>query len=518
MNNFLSRTAARRKWGTVATATLVSAGLLALSPAPAGAADGNVSKAYGFSINVSSTAGGKFVGTRTVDGPGTTAVRSIALDPGKKLAATYSVAAPTRTTDLQGAYAGPSARSTARAAYLMSKYGTAKNRITAAALDAAVATLIAPNSKWAFNRSLGVKRLKATGNGGKITTLTKKLLTESTNLSGPYNLSVRASGTDGALTVRFVGKTLAGRPLANRTVDIMVGTDGPFTVKTDSNGRANLALGAQTPGEKTVTATVKGLPDWRLAYFTSRQSNTTRLALAAPRVEATASTRSTVKGDQTLTLSTPSPAVPANFAGRVTINGWGGDRTLTSSLHGPYATAEEAKAAACTASPTYTATATVNEDGTYNLATGASSVGYWTYKVAVAGNAANEPASTCSAPFAAKEAPQLAIARRNATENVGATVPATVTITGLQSTTARTVTVKLFGPFNENANVSCSANRQFKAVNITVRGNGTYKVPGVKLNTAGYYGWSASIPGSALLTADSSPCPPASGAKFRVVS
>ena len=508
---------------TATAAVALGAGLLALPAQADTPTSANSSPAVGWSLNMGASATGRHIGTWNLpySGCGKGNCATVMLDAGKKESALYSLNKIYSTSDLGGAYANPSARTTARISYLMSRYGTTTSATTAAALDEAVLTLMNPHGYWALGHKYGKKRVAATHRADAVTKAARAMLRYSYDQSGPYTLQLSASGQGDGLTVKFRGLTLAGKPLANRAVDLSIvptggGTPTVFTVTTDSSGRATLAVAGQTPGSKDVTATVKSLLPWRLYVAPPKTAGASRLAVASDRVTVTKTITAGVKGDQVLTLTTPSPKVPANFAGSVKVDGWGGDRAMTSELYGPFATSDAAKTAACGGTPVYTATSTVNADGTYPLATGASSVGWWTYKVAIAGNAGNNPAAVCSTPFSAKAAATVTLDRGAWSVKKGSAAGAKVTVSGLPDNSPRTVTVKLYGAYSTTDAVACTNSKVVRTVALKTTGNGTYTVAGKAINTVGYYGWYASLPGGDTWTADATSCPPAGGQKIHV--
>lgn len=506
----------KRKTLTALSLVALTASSLSLAGS-ASAAEGDVSRAVGFNINVGKTVGARYVGVWGIENPSCAPKNcaAVALDPGKTVATTYDLDKVEYTGDMGGKYAGPNARQTSRIAYLMGKHGTTSNAIQAAALDSAVLTILNPKSPWAYNRSMGEKRLRATKQASKIKPVVQSMLKSSLEQSGPYTFKVNATGEGSDLNISVVAKTLAGNPVVNRSVGLLVNGVDSYTLTTNGQGKASLSLSNQTPGTKTVQATLRDVLDWRTFTSTPQASTKTRMVIAGTRVSIVRNASTSVKGNQSLTINGPaSVMVPDTIAGSVAIAGQGGDRAMVTRLYGPYPTSQAATDANCTGTPAYAANSVVNANGSYPLVSGASSAGFWRYYVSVDGNASNNPASTCGPIFAAKSQVTLTVKRERLNEAANGSVKALVTIAGLPNADSRTVTVKLYGPFNGQAGVSCNESKLLRTVTLSVNGDGTYTGPSVLAGSAGWYGWRANVDGSALSTPAGTGCPPTGTATF----
>lgn len=82
-------------------------------------------------------------------------------------------------------------------------------------------------------------------------------------------------------------------------------------------------------------------------------------------------------------------------------------------------------------------------------------------------------------------------------------------INGLPAGYRGTATLRLYGPAAQQSGISCQSDSLFHTQTITVTVDATYTGYDVRLDRAGYYGWSVTLPGSTTSAPVSSGCAPA---------
>lgn len=82
-------------------------------------------------------------------------------------------------------------------------------------------------------------------------------------------------------------------------------------------------------------------------------------------------------------------------------------------------------------------------------------------------------------------------------------------INGLPAGYRGSATLRLYGPAAQQSGISCQSDTLFHTQTITVTVDATYTGYDVRLDRAGYYGWSVTLPGSTTSAPVSSGCAPA---------
>jgi hypothetical protein len=237
----------------------------------------------GFRIDTNDDASGSWLGARKVGRlPGRVVYR---IDPAAR-PRPDGFTGLSRVTEVGGfgrkRAAGP--RATARAAWILSKYGSYHYEIQSAAVDAAVLHLLAGDD-YALNGRAGRARLRLTGQEQRIRRFASIMLRDSARLSGPYELTVQQLGPSAiGDPVQLATQVVAGpsgEPLASVPVSVRVGA-GPWhpAGETDETGRVTFDYLGRTAGPEQVTARVSRVPEHRLLLMQPRRTAASRVAVA----------------------------------------------------------------------------------------------------------------------------------------------------------------------------------------------------------------------------------------------
>lgn len=190
-------------------------------------------------------------------------------------------------------------RATARAAWILSKYGDLRYEIQSAAVDVAVLHLLA-GGDFRLNGSASKARLRETGEAERIKRFAKIMLDDSARRAGPYRLSVgqlgeTAIGDPVQLGVQVVGAR-SGTPLASVPVSIRVGGGAWHSAgETDDAGRVAFDHVGAVAGPHRVTARVGRVPEHHLLLMEPRRQQASRVAVAGRKHVLAAPTTASVK-------------------------------------------------------------------------------------------------------------------------------------------------------------------------------------------------------------------------------
>lgn len=407
---------------------------------------------------------------------------------------------------------GPTKRETARAAWVLSKYGGYRDARQAAAVDAAVLHLLA-GGRWEVGHRRGAARIRATGDAATVRRFANVMLHQSRVSAGRYVAKVWADSADvgGVTAVTVKVKDGRGGPVSGLPVTVTspggtsVPAAGPIDAVTGDDGRAVVRLAAPLAGWRTVTARVGQVPEHRLLVRPPDRKRQAAVARGGVRRTLVVSTRAAVRGPQGLTLRAPAGPLLVGAESRVTatVSGDGTARTATATLHGPYATSS---AATCSGSAAGSVTATVAADGDYSLpAVRPGAGGYYAWGVTVAGTDTSLPAAACSNAVRVQSSTSAGISADAAVTGTGE-VGATGAVSGLPFPAQVTLRGTLFGPYGspeERAADGCS--RSSGSVQRTRTGNGTVHFT-LETLTAGYYAWQVEVPAGELWLGSRSAC------------
>ncbi|MEJ7831435.1 MAG: hypothetical protein WKF79_08640 [Nocardioides sp.] len=482
------------------TGILVASGLTVGTTSPAEAV-GAVERWSGYSIPQSTRASGDWIGAYE-----TGSQRVYYLDP----TARPNTRGFNNGVDRVGNYrakAQPSTRSTARAAWILSKYGDYRLDVQAAAVDASVQHLLS-GSAWRLTDQLGAQRIRQTGNGREVAKFARIMLAESGRHAGRYQIRLDASSTEVAGVVNAVAKVTSGRGRAAVGFPVRFTYGGRSAQAITTNaGVATVRFPAGAAGYHRLTATALKVPEWRLHVRRARKPAETSAAVAGRRTRVSASEQVPIRGAQTLEVSTG--AGTSTVRDRVDsvfrVNGHGGTRAATIRLHGPFVSASSSS---CTPGAAFfAAKVAVDADGTYRfpgpLPRGA---GYYTWSVSVGANELNQPVSGCGGLTTVKSIPTVSATRAKALIAKGETSGVSVRTGGLPNTQPVTATARLFGPFRTKESVRCTDGKLVRRISLTFNGNGTKSTPQVQLTATGWWVWAASLRTGPLSTAAESVC------------
>ncbi len=321
---------------------------------------------------------------------------------------------PRPTRDL-GGRKGPSQRRTARAAWILSKYGGYRDATQAAAVDAAVLHLLA-GRRWEVGGRGGARRVRASGDPATVKRFVRVMLRQSRASAGRYRAVVTPTTADvggvTSVTVRVTdgrGGPVAGLPVRVTSPDGGTSTPaaGPIKAVTGDDGRAVVRLAAPVAGWRTVTARVGKVPEHRLLVRKPRRKRQAAVAEGGVRRTIVASAPAAVRGPQTLDL-TPSPGslvLGAQASVVAAVSGDGAPRAAAAALFGPF---EKASSATCSGASVGSVGATLPGDGSHTLpALRPPGGGYYAWRVEVDGTAISTPATACGAVVKVRGRPTL---------------------------------------------------------------------------------------------------------------
>ncbi|MEJ7831581.1 MAG: hypothetical protein WKF79_01585 [Nocardioides sp.] len=482
--------------GSLAAGVLMATGLTVATSAPAEAAE----RWSGYSIPKTTGAAGGWIGAYK-----TGSQRIYYLEPAARTNTSGFITGIKRVGNYR-AKAKPSTRSTARAAWIVSKYGDYRLRVQAAAVDASVQHLLS-GGPWLLGGPRGAKRIRQSGNGREVVKFARIMLAQSARQAGRYKVQLRAPSTEVGGVVNAVAKVTSGRGRAavGFPVRFKYGERTAQAITTNS-GVATVRFPAGAAGTQRLSATALKLPEWRLHVRKARKATETSVAVAGRRARVAASTQVPIKGTQTLEVSTGAATVTVRdrvnsvFA----VNGQGGARTATVQLHGPFGSASSSS---CATGAFFTARITVDADGVYRvpgpLPRGA---GYYKWSVTVGENELNQSVSGCGGLTTVKAIPAVTSTRTKAVITKGETSATSVRVTGLPNTQPVTATALLYGPFPSKEQVRCTDGKLVRRISLTFNGDDTKTTSPVELNQPGWWVWAASLRAGPLSTAADSVC------------
>ncbi|MCZ4499924.1 MAG: hypothetical protein JWQ74_2477 [Marmoricola sp.] len=508
-----------------ATAVLALAVVLVtvLTGTTAGAAATADAPWSGFGTPVTATAGGAWLGGRTA---GTQVVYR--LDPGTKVLATAGFAAGTWSGTLAGTGTRTvTALDTARAAWILSKYGTYPYDVQSAAVDVAVRHLTFGGT-WALTGTSTKAALAATGRATAIRSFADTMLADSSRYAGPYAVKVTAgpAAPGGQVTVTVtVTATRTGAGIERLPVTLTYPGARPLVLTTAADGSATTSLPAGAIGQHTVTATAGKVPETRLQVRSPTTTRASRVAVAGLKTTVTATAVASVRVIPTSkVIATRSPITTTGSpAGQLTVSGgYASPRTAAATLYGPFDAAADVRC-----DPTRRAASgslSVTGDGTYPLPATLTvpRYGYYVWGTAVAADQYNAATTACGGTTLARVAPGLAVAPGSATATPGSPVHGVITATGLppyaqlatqlgtqlgtQLRALPRAQLRLYGPFATAEDVGCNTTLLLSTVDVALGSSAPTTGPDVRVTRTGYYFWAANLPAGDLHTAAGSSC------------
>jgi hypothetical protein len=404
---------------------------------------------------------------------------------------------------------GASRRSTARAAWVLSKYGGYKDAVQAAAVDAVVYHLLA-GGRWRIGQPRGAARIQHSGDPATVLRFARIMLEQSRNFAGRYRVTVTATSADVGGTIQATVKVTGGHHRPAAGLPVAISAPGAATVHAVSgdDGRAVAILPATQQGWQDVTASVGEVPEHRLYLRGPVKRGQAAAAEGGVRRTVDASALTAVRGPQKMTFqATPENLVVGGQAAvTAAIAGDGSPRPANAALYGPFSSAT---AAVCSGSSVGTTTTTVTGDGSYLLpALTPSAGGFYAWQVTVDGTATNLPVTACGAVTKVRARATTTLLSQ-AAATVGDNVPVQVTVAGLPFPDTVNGSVTLFGPYASDAARQadqCGTIAAPPQSFVRTQGNGTFYSPTVPVTESGYYAWRVSINPGDLWLGSSSPC------------
>lgn len=382
----------------IAAAVVVTATLSAPVVTAAGSAD---PVRTGFRIPADGTAGGYWVGSRSTGGQVV-----YRIDPGKPKIATSGFGARLWRSQLKGL--GPrtvSTRDTARAAWILAKYGTYRYDIQNAAVEIALDQLLYGGA-WSLTGSRTNARLATVPERATVREFAATMLADSSTYAGPYRVALSAGrtmvGSTIPVSVRVTAATTgAGVPLLPLTV---TGPGGTRTLRTDATGRATTSFTATTAGTAGVRVAVTKVPESRLLIRPPSTTGASRVAIAGLKTNLTASTTATVLAVPSLRVSTGLSQILAGTSTRpqIVVGGLpaGYRGTATARLYGPVS--QRAGLTCRESTLRHTQTIPVSANATYQgAALRLDTPGYYGWSVTLSGSNTSVPVASGCAPAGA---------------------------------------------------------------------------------------------------------------------
>ena len=379
------------------------------------------------------------------------------------------------------------AGSTPRAAWVVSKFGSLRDKAQGAAVEIAVHALLSPK-RHGLGKKPTKRRLKAVGGRkGTVARYARLMVADSAKFAGPYRLEVSnggpvSAGQPATLTARVV--SAAGNPVAGVPV-IFTRTDGTkTTVKTDESGSSQQVVTATAAG--MVNATATELPDTALRIMKpavkskKQRKRSSRLVVASPRSgTASADIAVQIKGQPAATVDyTPAKArVAEKFTPTLHVTAGSGPMNVT--LYGPFSSEQTAQCAGV-AGDTKVArqqTVPVAGPGDYPLTdVTVSSSGFYRWSVATPATGDQEPVAWCGTPFAiSRWQPTLTIAQPAETSNLEAfrSFNFAATYKGSYPSGNKGYRVQVSGPFASKGAAVCNGPGAVAQLAGTVAADGT---------------------------------------------
>jgi hypothetical protein len=295
-------------------------------------------------------------------------------------------------------------RATARAAWIVSKYGTYRYDIQSAAVDAALLHLLARH-RWTLGGDLGSRRIRQTDSPAQVRRFARIMIDDSSRRSGPYTVRVRQQnaavvGEPVRLAIH-VAVARNGRPLPFVPVRVRTPEGVANIGETGENGRIGVTYPNPPAGATPIRVTVAKVPETRLRVLTPRRAPASRAVIAGKKGLVHGNGVVYVKARPSVVVTTDDRRIPAGARtrGRFRLTDSAEDwpRSAAVTLFGPFAHAEYAR---CGIRTTRNGQTRVTDAGTYSLPRYTlRKRGYYVWHVRVPGNAVNLPTSDCGGKF-----------------------------------------------------------------------------------------------------------------------
>lgn len=472
---------------------------------------------YGYRIPNNHHASGSWIGGYRVRGR-----KAYEISPYRLPVATGRYGAVHRIGNLNGGHK-PSRSSTARAAWILSFYGQhvtaggAVNRsqkgIEPAAVDAAVLALLYPR-KFGLKKKAARARINHARYSSYIRSYARQMIAASRGHVRPARLVVHAADVRVGGTISLTGRLYGqnGKPWAGRVVHISSPGTKALTRTTDSTGRLSASIAAPRQGMKSIRVWTTKQAQVRLSVRKPKNRRLPMMALAGRWVHLRTIRSVGVKGPQHDTLSPKTRVVAVRkLTAGVKVKIKAASRlpqTVVARVFGPHSK----RPASCAGKPTKTIRLVAHGSGTYTTPpTSLGAPGYYSWRVVLKGNRANDPLTKCGATTQVKATPSISATRTSTTSGTHRQLVAVLHIKGLSSKASlkRTINAhaRLYGPFRTSAAAKvCTDAHLATSAAHAVSGNGTYKVRASGVARSGWYVWRASMPAATFSYGASSAC------------
>lgn len=403
---------------------------------------------------------------------------------------------------------------TRRSAWILSTYGSTRDRTTAAAVDVALHALLS-RGKWRVGTAYTARRTNPTGIGRVIRAYAKTILRQSKHRRGPYRTTLSArrvpTGDQTTLTVRVRNKRGLGPVITSQqrglAVHVTYPGAGSRTVYLNNHGVGRTYFRAAA-GKTRITAHVHRVPD--VALFIRRPVNRAASRVAVAGHHRTLRLRAYGLGvsTQTLTITNTSASVLVGHPLRATysVTGLTGRETVDYAVYGPFTAASS-----CNGTPLITASATIFGNGTRFLPQwNPSRTGYYAWQVSPRGNSTTRPASVCGTAYLTQKHTRTEQSRVGAvhTVKVGHSFGTDIIVSGFDRPEVHTAHTRVYGPFHHKAKTRCTRNRLFRALPTSIRNNKRWNKSTVANSggNTGYYVFQTTLDGGTFMLGSQSRC------------
>jgi hypothetical protein len=357
----------------------------------------------GYRIERTGKAAGGFIGARRWGRHGPILYR---IDPTAATGATtYQKARWVSRLRGPGKRFGADRRATARAAWIVSKYGTFRYDVQSAAVDAALLHLLA-SDRWRLNGDHGTRRIRQSGEPAQVRSFARTMLDNSRRLSGPYAIQVQQTnvavvGDPVGLGIR-VTVARNGQPLPFVPVRVSSPAGSLNLGTTDEEGWVRVTYEHPSAGATPLQVSVAKAPETRLKIRTPSGRPLRSRVVVAGR-------KSVVQGQGVVYVKARPEVEVLHGVKRVRAGGttrgrfrlfrsaeaW--PRRAVATLHGPYTHAENVR---CGDRIWRDGRVRVTEAGYYRLPRfELRKEAFYVWRVQVPGNAVNLPAADCGGRF-----------------------------------------------------------------------------------------------------------------------
>ncbi len=356
----------------------------------------------GYRIERTGKASGGFIGARRWSRKGPILYR---IDPAAAAGSTaYQKGRWVSRVRGKGQRVAADRRSTARAAWIVSKYGTFRYDVQSAAVDAALLHLLA-GDRWRLTGDRGQRRIRQAGESAQVRSFARTMLADSVRLAGPYAVEVRQTNVaiaGDAVTLRIrVTVARNGGPLPFVPIRVSSPSGDANVGTTNERGWVRLTDEDPPAGATPINVSVAKAPETRLRVLNPEGPAGSRVVVAGRKGKVTGQGVIYVKAKpRTVVLDKVKrvrTGAPTRGGFRVVGSAEAWPRRAVVTLHGPFARPGKAR---CGDRVARKGTARVTDAGKYQLPRFTlREEGYYLWRVRVPGNEVNLSAADCGGRF-----------------------------------------------------------------------------------------------------------------------